>query len=317
MDKISKSVFSHKSWDILCKVRDALKVNVYIVDCRGNIVISPEKRRYGGCILLDPAMGFVLQDDDSSLSVRSQFGGKYFELRNRFNLHCFGLPVYSDDLEIGNVILGPVVINKRLSPERYVSLSKEHGLDASCLISNINDIRVVSNMDVSSMLGLIDAIAANNIALSIVGYDHVFGKADRIGKEVDANFKGFLKGILKFANVECGSIMALDKDGEQLTVKAVEGMDNCIVGQSVRMGNGIAGIAASERETFLIGSKSEDNRIAHLLKRSDIKRSLVLPLLDEDRVCGVLNLHTKRSSDLISANLDSINYFSELFARSA
>jgi len=52
MDKISKSVFSHKSWDILCKVRDALKVNVYIVDCRGNIVISPEKRRYGGCILL-------------------------------------------------------------------------------------------------------------------------------------------------------------------------------------------------------------------------------------------------------------------------
>ncbi|MBU0469236.1 MAG: GAF domain-containing protein [Candidatus Omnitrophica bacterium] len=317
MNRREDSIFSHKSWDILCKVRDTLKVNVFIVDISGKMIVPPEIRRYGGSLLMDPAMGFDLRiNADTSLSTRTQFGGKYFELRNRFNLHCLGIPVFLDELVVGNIIVGPMVINKRLSPEKYSLLAKEQNLYAAALISNINDLRIVSNMDASSMLGLINEIAVNNVEM-IAGNDDATKRADRIEQEVTANFKGFLKGILKFANVESGSIMALDPEGKNLTVKAVEGMDKGIIGQSIKLGSGIAGIAASEKESFLIGSTSDDNRIAHLLKRRDIKRSLVLPLVNDDRVCGVLNLHTKKSNDHITANLDSINYFSELFARSA
>ena len=308
MKRKQDSIFKGKSWNILCKVRDAIKVNVFIAGIGGNTIIPPESRRYGGSILADPAMGFDLRNvGGDSLSVRSQFGGKYFELKNRFNLHCFGVPVFIDDLIIGNIIVGPIMMNKRLSSEKYVLMAREHGLDAGVLINNIHDIRVVSNVDASSMLGLVHEIAVNNVAMAM----------SAMSKEIDVNFKGFLKSILKFANVECGSVMAIDRGGKNLIVKAVEGMDKDIVGQRIEMGKGISGIAAKEKESFLIESKSDDNRIAHLFKRTDIRRSLVLPLVDDKRVCGVLNIHTKKSSDSISANLDSINYFSELFAKSA
>lgn len=319
MKRKQEGIFANKSWDILCKVRDALKVNVFIVGIGGKLIIPPEKRRYGGNILADRGMGFdMLNMGDDSLPSRSQFGGKYFELKNCCNLHCFGVPILLGDLVIGNIIVGPMVMNKRLSSEKCALMAREHDLDAGVLVNNIHDIRVVSNMDVSSILGLVNEIAVNNVDMAMAQVvEELSHEKPLMDDEIDSHFRGFLKNILKFAKAESGSVMALDSEGESLTVKAVEGMDKDIVGQSVKVGNGISGIAAREKEAFLIGSKCDDNRIAHLLKRADIKKSLVLPLVDGNRLRGVLNIHTKRSDDLISANLDSINYFSELFAKSA
>ena len=328
-----ENIFSHRCWDVLCKVRDVLKINVFIFGDNKNILIPPEKNRYGWRLLMDSSIGFnFFNKSNDSLFVRSQLYGKYFELKNCFNLYCMDIPVYFAGNIVGNIMIGPMIMNKRLSADKYAEMAEKFEVDGSALINDIHEIRVISNVMARSILELIDEIAINNVIISTAyGTDiqavPVTDAAKCAGIDDNQNvsagqrmvdLEGFLKNILKLANVECGSIMLFDRNKKELIIKAAKGLNTNVVGLGVKLGEGISGVAAKERRSFLIEEKNidrVDNRIAHLLDRKDIKRSLVLPLID-DSVQGVLNLHTKKAGDLIDVNRDSINYFSKLFAKS-
>lgn len=54
-----------------------------------------------------------------------------------------------------------------------------------------------------------------------------------------------------------------------------------------------------------------ENRIKKYLTRPEIKSSIVMPLSAQNKVFGVLNLHTK-SDDAIVEGLDNLQYLSRL-----
>ena len=100
---------------------------------------------------------------------------------------------------------------------------------------------------------------------------------------------------MKMTDTECGSIMLVDEKENDLSIKVYRGeKSERLKNVRVALGEGIAGIAAQENSSFIIGSSVPDNRIKHLLKRPEIKQSLIMPLVVKDKVFGVLNLHTKR-----------------------
>ena len=120
---------------------------------------------------------------------------------------------------------------------------------------------------------------------------------------------------LNLTQAECGSIMILDDKKGDLAIKVSRGLDqDKIKSTSLKIGEGIAGVAAKENTSFFISGLEGDNRIRHLLKRVDIKQSLVLPLSYQNRVLGVLNLHTKKEENKIYENVNNLKNFSKLIS---
>ena len=60
-----------KWWDMLSHFIDVLRINIFVVDCHGQIILPPEKGRYGGRLLTDQSMKFDLVDD--SVNIDKQF----------------------------------------------------------------------------------------------------------------------------------------------------------------------------------------------------------------------------------------------------
>ena len=64
------------------------------------------------------------------------------------------------------MIVGPVILNKRLENAEYTTLARERNIPVQDLINEVNGLRVVSNVMMNSILDLLYEIVKNNIELS-------------------------------------------------------------------------------------------------------------------------------------------------------
>lgn len=314
-----------KWWDLLSRFIDVLRINMFIVDRHGLIVLPPEEDKYGGKLLTDPSRGFDLLHTQHFLE-QFKAQGKYLESINRFNLRSFAIPIkYPKDHIIAYLIVGPLILNKRLISEQYDQLAHEHHLDINELTNEINEIRVVSNVMLNSILDLLTDIIRDNVQLSLATErqqpPNLSQAINQVADEIYATVRldellaTLLDTALKMTETECGSIMIQDDKTHDLTIKVSRGLDpQKLEHTRVKLGEGICGLAAKENASFLINGQQGDHRISHLLKRSDIKHSLVMPLVKKNKTYGILNLHTKKDVDHLSQNLDNLQYLSQLLS---
>jgi putative methionine-R-sulfoxide reductase with GAF domain len=88
-----------------------------------------------------------------------------------------------------------------------------------------------------------------------------------------------------------GSVMFLNPENNELTIKAAKGLPRDIVRNTrVKLGSQVSGIAVKEDRSFLLDAKVSDNRIKKYLKRPQISSSMVIPLKIQDKVLGVMNV---------------------------
>ncbi len=331
--KLAREVIDkEKWWDMLSHFIDVLRVNIFVIDSEGHIILPPEKGRYGGRLLTDPSLKFDLTE--SSIDIGQQFEpqGSFFEAYNRFGLSSFAIPIKVDEGKIiAYMVIGPVVLNKRLSGSEYEAIAEKYSCDKSDLLNELGGIRVVSNIMVNSILDLLSEIVRDNIELSLRKRELQKIKSE-MGEALSDDFTEtaqeiysavYLDGLLatlldvalKMTNAECGSIMVKDPNEEEMTIKASRGLDlQKTHGVRIRMGDGVAGTAAQENASFIIHGTEGDNRIKHFLKRPEIKEALVMPLKDKDRIFGVLSLHTKKEDGKIEVNLNNLQYLSKLLS---
>ena len=203
-----------------------------------------------------------------------------------------------DGKTIAYMIVGPVNLNKRPASAQP------------------NEIQIASFEMIKSILDLLREISKYIIELRF--QEQRFFKM-RFNKEVlsaqvseaaqdiyssiclDGLLVTLLEPTLNILKVECGSIMVIDQENEKLTIKASRGINgNLAKNTQLKIGDGIAGLAVKENTPFVINGKKSDNRIKHLLKRPEIKHSLVMPICSDNHVFGVLNLHTKIEENKIT-----------------
>jgi putative methionine-R-sulfoxide reductase with GAF domain len=299
----SLSFFKHPCWDVLKKMTDVLRINIFVIDTKGNFIISPNKLQYGGPLITDPAFGCEITSPFTK-SVQNLFiNGKTIEIASRFGLHYHVIPVITKTL-IAHILIGPIIFNKRLENSQYQEMAQNCGIDAVRLMDQLNDLRVISNVTMNAILDLLLDITQHNVILS-----------QNSIAPIQEEMENFLNLIIRFLGAESGSVMLFDDKTNDLIVRAAEGKGRHFIGQRTKIGEGIAGIAAQEKKTFTISKNKADNRIAHLLKRNEIQESVVMPLILRGRLRGILNIHTCNKESRLHKHVKDLNDFSELLAK--
>lgn len=316
-----------KWWEILSRFIDVLKINIFIVDEKGKIVLPPEEGKYGGQLFFEPTLRDEFYNNKDFLS-KFQERERFLEYKTSLDMFCYALPLTKDDQNIlGYLIVGPIIINKKLDAAQYETMASKFAMDFQEFYGIINEVRIVSNVMMHSILDLLEQVVKDNIALKIKETElSLFKEKTNLLPEslqqtinevystvrIDELLATLLDVALKITNTESGSILIADQEREgRLCIKVSRGINQDIAKRTeVAFGEGICGLVAQENKPLVI-KKQGENRLKHLLKRPEIEESLVLPLSNQNKVMGIMTLNSKTSQNNLEDNLENLRKLSE------
>jgi signal transduction histidine kinase len=117
---------------------------------------------------------------------------------------------------------------------------------------------------------------------------------------------------------DISSLYLLDRDGENLTLAATNGLDKYHIGRArVPFGRGITGLVAEQRRPLVIPDVRSDARflwVRGLDQRRFVASMLSVPLSWNDQVVGVLNVQTEQSREFTPRDLDQLRAIADLLA---
>lgn len=326
-----KYINKDKWWDILSRFIDVLRMNLFIIDVENRMVLPPEEGKFGSRFIIDSTFRTDIHRQDGFIE---QFDRKepYYENVNQYQLATYAIPIKTDKgATFAYMVIGPVIMNKRLSIGEYEQLAEANGIEPNVLIDEVSELRVVSNVMMNSILELLTEIVTECVDKSIK--EHKLDELISTGETVDKNMINMINDMsstirldellgtlldsaLKITQSECGSVMVVDGQSGEMTIKVSRGIDLEIVNEAkIKIGEGISGIAAEKEEDFIINEDSKsNNRIGHLMQRPDVKHALVIPLKARGKVFGVLNLHTKDAENRIENKIDHLKHLTNLIS---
>lgn len=256
-----------------------LRINICIVDPQGHSLVTPSVNPFGWKLLADA---------HEAIS-RSNLSGEWQEWEDGLKLHHFIIPVGRHVKPEAYIILGPVILNKRLEETQYQQLAVQSGRDGSDLVDSIENIRVVSYTNLKYITDLIQGIF--ELAKETVSQD-AFSEATIAREGLTGILQSMLELSLGIAKAQSGSVMLFDLKTKELFVKVAKGLAGRYLTTPVKLDEGIAGLAFREKKTLILTDKSKDNRIGHLLNRKEIKQSIVMHFEEPaQKISGVLSLN--------------------------
>lgn len=214
----------------------------------------------------------------------------------------------TSSLIVGYMVVGPIIFIKRKSREEFDAVAAEFGLDPYQLWSFVLELRVFSYQGIHSLLDMIENLTNRILALAhgkFMMHRKMKGElASRIGaRESLSSFSGdeflrlFLDLVIEMTNGSVGSVMLLDEKKKELSICAARGLPQDVVRTSVlKLGEGIAGLAAQTKKSFLINQDAADEIISDRLKRPHLFSSLIVPIKCHDAVYGVVNVSSDASN---------------------
>lgn len=289
-------------------------VTIRTVDKEGNLLTSSSREtRLCSQILRNSPQ----KDKICGLCLPTFLGGKERVNKNlgfacETRLNSFLAPMKVDGETLGYLVVGPVVLVARKSKEEYQRVAEKLNVRLEDLWDAILEIKVISFHGVSSLLEMLQDIAEYTLNLA---YQNMFSKKEVIMVLDSPKLKRLLEALLdvvfEVSGADIGSIMFLDKERKELTIKVSRGIPEEIVSKTrVRLGEGISGIAAENGEPFLIDNRIENKQanrmIRQYLVRPYLGSSMVLPLKIENEVLGVMNVGALDSSK-VRFNNDNLN----------
>jgi diguanylate cyclase (GGDEF)-like protein len=131
--------------------------------------------------------------------------------------------------------------------------------------------------------------------------------------DADELFTRMLEIAIGVTGAEGGSLMLFDEAGDELRVRVAVGVEPELWSKiRVRLGEGIAGRVAAEGRPLHLRGKADRQRFQIVRERLDVESALSVPLIHDDRILGVLNLHhSSRPEAFTEADLE----FTEELAR--
>jgi len=114
------------------------------------------------------------------------------------------------------------------------------------------------------------------------------------------------------------SLYLLDRDAENLTLAATNGLDRFQIGRArVPFGAGVTGRVAETREPLVIPDVSSDERflwVRGIDQKRFIASMLSVPLVWNDRIVGVLNVQTEQPREFAPSDVAHLRAIADLLA---
>jgi hypothetical protein len=288
------SFWNVEKWQpIVENVADILRINVCIVNSDGMPIIIPNKNHYGW--KFSPYLFAVESNFDNIADGR-------YELIDRYRFHYYALACgFLRSKPQSYIILGPVILNKRLSKDEYQKIIQQYKDSIDEFGERLDDIRIVSHNHLEtilSTLGSLIQIGQEN-AISMAGPAKV--------TRSQSVLRSMLGMILAIANAESGSLMLFDGKTNELSIDTVKGLDQGYLNKKVPLDSGISGVAFKENKTFVLTGQSCGSRVHELLNRPEIRESIVMPFQTPDKKTrGVLNVNIMAARSSVRGRLDVI-----------
>jgi len=330
--QLVNELIDKKKWqEIIARFLNVLKINIFLVDFEGQVLLPPSHSRYGWTFFSKACLGLKNLGKNPNILGKFKQNNGHLEYRCESGLHSFALPLSTDHGDpIVYLMIGPVILNRKEEAQFYEEIAEEMNFDLSELISAVSEIRVVSHITMKSILELLAEVGKDVVEfrlekqkLSKMKINEMDLPKDisQTAQEIyttihlDEMLITLLDLALKMTNTECGSIMVLDDKNKEMTVKVSRGINQEKVKEArIKVGEGIAGLAAKENSSFVIHGTQGESRIQKYLNRSDIKHSIVMPLTTKRGVFGVLNVHTKKENLEIESSFNNLQYLSKLIS---
>ena len=284
---------SAEKWQsIIENVANVLRINLCIVDAAGVPVAIPALNRYG--------WKFLPQYSAVESNFRNMGDGR-FEFIDNYRMHHYAIACISLNGKIkGHIILGPMILNKRLEKNEYQGIATSCGDNFEKLIERVEEIRILSHLNLDYMLNAIAAFVN-------IGQDQL-RPTEASPNQTQNILHSMLELSLAIANAESGSVMLYNAETDELSIRAVKGLDPTYLNSTIKPRQGISGIAFLENRTMIIKGQTQSKDIQALLKRSEIQQSMVMPFETSDKKTrGVLNINIISPEPSSTSPLESLN----------
>jgi len=209
---------------------------------------------------------------------------------------------------VGYIVIGPVFFMKRSDKSDYQQIADKIGISIDEFWSYILELRIFSYKGIHSFLEMVENLT--NRILTLAYSRHIIqkkifedsfsqstGQVEPLSNQTEEFLEAFLDFIADITHSKISSVMLLDDTGKRLTIRACRGLSESIVNQtSVKLGDGISGLAAETKRPFIINDDVFDSDLADRLKRKELFSSLVVPIRFREEVLGVVNISSSRTS---------------------
>jgi len=226
-----------------------------------------------------------------------------------FGLDLFVAPITAvADKAAAYMVIGPVFLNRRKEASEYVEEAKSLRIKLEQLIDVLIDINVFSYNKICSVITMVRDTFSH---IAQTGYHKKrLGEMAPEIREMDPLFSRYyeekiLNSLLNTCSLaldaDSGSVMTVDKKTHMLHIKAASKLDQDVINSTnIKMGEGIAGIAAATAQPIILPEDEAERGLSTKMKRKYIKSSMIIPFgkpLDRKAgsdVYGVINLNIVR-----------------------
>ena len=287
---------------------ESLGIALVTVDVNGNpITAASRPNRICGKI---PRESSLYKKSCRKCLLRKKSNKKRID-EYKGNLKCpFDLVPYSVPLTaVGDrtqayMVVGPVILKERKNFSEYVDLAKSAKINGADLLDALIEINVFSYNKIRSITTLLGDIFSHMIQ---TGYHKKrLGEITPEVVELDPLFANYyedkvlsalLNTCILALGIDSGSVMVVDKKTKYLHIKAAAKLNKKIVDEThLRMGEGIAGVAAATAEPIILPKDRARGGLSRKMKRGYIKSSVIVPFnkANAPEVYGVINLNVVR-----------------------
>ena len=230
---------------------------------------------------------------------------KEAKLKCPFDLDVVAVPIKAvGEKSIVYIVLGPVILKSRKNIFEYAKEAKEFGVDLEKLADALIEISVFSYNRIDAVIKLVEGVFSHilqsgyhkrrlgEIRPEVVELDPLFSRYYE-----EKILSALLNSCTLALDADSGSVMTLDKNTDMLHIKVASKLDKDVVSNTtIKMGEGIAGLAAATAEPIILPQDKAKNHISEKMKREYIKSSMIVPFNrgKADEVYGVINLNIIR-----------------------
>lgn len=206
------------------------------------------------------------------------------------------------DQIVAYIVIGPVVVGPREDEVQFHRRIRSLGFDSRPLWPLLLALKLYTFAGIRSALNLIEEVGTSivQLAYQVSQFSTLLPASAKVDQAVytfhtDRIFHSLLEAATLATRADGGSVMLYDAGRETLHMKAALGLNDSIVAVTrQKKGEGIAGLAAEQKEILMIDGEVRDERVRNRMKRPELTSSLVAPLIPEfsQEPIGVLNLRT-------------------------